>query len=74
MDDLLITGTSQELITQARQDLQSKFKMKDLGELNFFLGIEVARSQEGIVMSQRKYALELMVKDGLSAAKQQLLH
>lgn len=47
--------------------------MKDLGELKFFLGIKVARSQEGIVMIQRKYALELIVKDGLSAAKQ-LLH
>ena len=43
--------------------------MKDLGELKFFLGIEVARSNEGIVMCQRKYALELVAETGMSGAK-----
>ena len=43
--------------------------MKDLGELKFFLGIEFARSQKGIVMSQRKYALELISELGLSGTK-----
>ncbi|XP_019253981.1 PREDICTED: uncharacterized protein LOC109232684 [Nicotiana attenuata] len=43
--------------------------MKDLGELKFFLGIEVARSKDGIIMSQRKYALELISEMGLAGAK-----
>ncbi|XP_015168503.1 uncharacterized mitochondrial protein AtMg00810-like [Solanum tuberosum] len=43
--------------------------MKDLGELKFFLGIEVARSHEGIVLCKRKYALELISEAGLSGAK-----
>ncbi|XP_047265751.1 uncharacterized mitochondrial protein AtMg00810-like [Capsicum annuum] len=43
--------------------------MKDLGELKFFLGIEFARSSKGIVMSQIKYALELIAKMGLGGAK-----
>lgn len=43
--------------------------MKDLGELKFFLGIEVVRSQEEIVMCQRKYILELVSEAGLSGAK-----
>nr|XP_016464593.1 PREDICTED: uncharacterized mitochondrial protein AtMg00810-like [Nicotiana tabacum] len=43
--------------------------MKDLGELKFFLGIEFSRSQEGIVMCQRKYALELVSELGLAGAK-----
>nr|XP_010314436.1 uncharacterized protein LOC104645111 [Solanum lycopersicum] len=43
--------------------------MKDLGNLRFFLGIEFARSQDGIVMHQRKYTLEIISEAGLSAAK-----
>lgn len=50
-------------------DLKLKFKMKDLGEVKFFLGIEFVRSRKGIIMSQRKYALELISELGLSGTK-----
>ncbi|XP_049352259.1 uncharacterized mitochondrial protein AtMg00810-like [Solanum verrucosum] len=43
--------------------------MKDLGELRYFLAIEFARSKEGILMHQRKSALELISETGLGAAK-----
>ncbi|XP_049373015.1 uncharacterized mitochondrial protein AtMg00810-like [Solanum verrucosum] len=43
--------------------------MKDLGELKFFLGIEFSRSDKGILMTQRKYALELLSATGLGGAK-----
>ncbi|XP_060200311.1 uncharacterized mitochondrial protein AtMg00810-like [Lycium barbarum] len=52
-----------------RQDLKKKFKMKDLGELKFFFGIEFSRSKDGILMNQRKYALELVAKIGLAGSK-----
>lgn len=42
--------------------------MKDLGNLKFFLGIDFARSKEGIVMSQRKYAPELISESRLGGA------
>ena len=45
--------------------------MKDLGDLKFFLGMEVARSKEVIVMSQRKYDLELISELGLGELSQQ---
>lgn len=45
------------------------FKIKDLGELRYFLGIEFARSEKGIVMHQRKYSLEIILETGLSASK-----
>nr|XP_016496751.1 PREDICTED: uncharacterized mitochondrial protein AtMg00810-like [Nicotiana tabacum] len=44
-------------------------KLKDLGELRYFLGIEIAISAKGIFMSQRKYALEIILEAGLSGSK-----
>jgi len=69
VDDILITGSSLELIKGTKDSLQQIFKMKDLGELKYFLGIEFARFEAGIVMHQRKYALQLISEVGLSAAK-----
>ncbi|XP_049358910.1 uncharacterized mitochondrial protein AtMg00810-like [Solanum verrucosum] len=69
VDDLLVIGNNLVLINKAREDLKHKLKMKDLGELKFFLGIEVARSQEEIMICQRKYALELVSETGLSGSK-----
>ena len=44
VDDLLVTGSSLHYIQQIREELQHRFKMKDLGELKYFLGIEFSRS------------------------------
>ena len=50
-----------------------QFKLKDLGDLKFFLGLEVTRSKEGINLCERKYALELLddasIYVGLQARK-----
>lgn len=46
-----------------------KFKMKDLGELKYFLEIEFSMSKKGIIICQRKYALELVSEMGLSGSK-----
>lgn len=43
--------------------------MKDLGELRCFLGIEFVRSDQGILMHQRKYTSELISETGLSSSK-----
>ncbi|XP_019261966.1 PREDICTED: uncharacterized protein LOC109239830 [Nicotiana attenuata] len=69
VDDLLVTGSNLLLIQQVRKDLQENFKMKDLGELKYFLGIEFSRSQKGILMCQRKYALELVSELSLARGK-----
>nr|XP_016494079.1 PREDICTED: uncharacterized mitochondrial protein AtMg00810-like [Nicotiana tabacum] len=69
IDDMLITGGRLDLIEDTKNALQKAFKMKDLGELKYFLGIEFARSEKGILMHQRKYVLELVSELGLSAGK-----
>lgn len=60
VDDVIITGTSTTIIQEVKQFINDRFKIKDLGELKFFLGLEIARSADGIFLHQRKYALELL--------------
>lgn len=45
------------------------FRIKDLGELNFFLGLEVARSHAGINIFQKKYTLDLLKDNGFISCK-----
>ncbi|RVX06299.1 Retrovirus-related Pol polyprotein from transposon TNT 1-94 [Vitis vinifera] len=46
-----------------------EFEVKDLGNLKYFLGMEVARSRKGIVVSQRKYILDLLKETGMLGCK-----
>ncbi|XP_047260290.1 uncharacterized protein LOC124893298 [Capsicum annuum] len=70
VDDMLITGSSLKLLKETKATLHQAFRMKDLGELRYFLGIKFARSKEGILMHQSKCTLELISELGLGVAKQ----
>ena len=50
VDDMMITGNDIRMIQETKQTLQDTFKMKDLGDLKYFIGIEFARSNKGIVI------------------------
>ncbi|KAH7843176.1 hypothetical protein Vadar_013578 [Vaccinium darrowii] len=66
VDDLLITGNNPQLVDQIITQLSASFALKDLGQLHFFLGIEVVTTPKGILLSQQKYAMDLLVKAGMS--------
>ena len=60
MDDIVITGNDQDGIRNLKQHLFNHFPTKDLGKLKYFLGIELAQSNFDVVMSQRKYVLDIL--------------
>lgn len=69
VDDILFIGSSESMIHNVKLYLNTQFKIKDLGPVKYFLGIEVARSAQGFYLNQRKYALDLLRATGLTAAK-----
>nr|GEV99290.1 ribonuclease H-like domain-containing protein [Tanacetum cinerariifolium] len=67
--NIVITGNNEYEINKFKKFLSSKFMIKDLGLLKYFLGIEVLENDNGLCLSQRKYCLELLSEYGLLACK-----
>ncbi|KAK2973611.1 hypothetical protein RJ640_027521 [Escallonia rubra] len=66
VDDIILTGDDTADMERLKQCLVSEFEIKDLGSLNHFLIMEIARSKKGIAMSQRKYVLDLLKETSMS--------
>jgi len=69
VDDVVLTGNSLVEINAVKQQLHDQLHIKDLGNLKFFLGFEVARSKTGLILNQRKYCLEILSEFGLTGCK-----
>ncbi|GKB34086.1 putative RNA-directed DNA polymerase [Tanacetum coccineum] len=69
VDDIVITGNDNSEIGKFKEILKSKFQIKDLGNLKYFLGIEVLDNDDGVCLSQRKYCLEVLHEYGLLAGR-----
>jgi hypothetical protein len=59
VDDLFLTG-DEKLIVGCKRELASEFKMKDLGLMHYFLGLEVWQRSDEIFLSQGKYIVEIL--------------
>lgn len=68
-DDLIIGGNDSKAISKFKGYLSKCFRMKDLGSLKYFLGIEVTTNPEGIFFCQRKYTLDIISEAGCLGAK-----
>ncbi|KAL9261896.1 Retrovirus-related Pol polyprotein from transposon RE1-like protein, partial [Drosera capensis] len=69
VDDIVVIGNSHTLLSSFISALSSEFAMKDLGDIHYFLGIQVLRISTGLFLSQDKYILDLLCRFGLHTLK-----
>jgi len=69
VDDIIVTSSSNHVISGLLQDLNKNFAIKDLGDFHYFLGIEVTKTQNGLLLTQEKYATNLLQRVGMHGCK-----
>nr|GEV57218.1 retrovirus-related Pol polyprotein from transposon TNT 1-94 [Tanacetum cinerariifolium] len=67
VDDIIFGSTNPNLLKRFEKRMHSKFEMSMMGELKFFLGIQIHQSPRGIFINQAKYAQEILVKHGMTS-------
>eukprot|EP00253_Pinus_taeda_P009173 PITA_09173 len=68
VDDLILTG-DKKLIKSCKEDIAREFKMKDMGLMHYFLGLEVWQGDGDLFVSQGKYANEILKKFCMESRK-----
>jgi hypothetical protein len=69
VDDIILVSSSTKAITLLLKSLEKEFALKDLGELHYFLGIEVNKISDGILLSQSKYAMDILQRARMAKCK-----
>ncbi|GKE02612.1 putative ribonuclease H-like domain-containing protein [Tanacetum coccineum] len=69
VDDIIFGSTKKMLCTEFEKLMHRKFQMSSMGELTFFLGLQVTQKDDGIFISQDKYVDEILKNFGLSTVK-----
>lgn len=69
VDDIIVTGSDKLLVDRIISNLGTRFSLKDLGDLSYFLGIECTRNNRGLHLMQRKYICDILAKTKMTDAK-----
>ncbi|GJZ67589.1 putative ribonuclease H-like domain-containing protein [Tanacetum coccineum] len=69
VDDIIFGSTRNEMCTEFEKMMHKKFQMSSMGELTFFLGLQVTQKDDGIFISQDKYVDEILKKFSFSTVK-----
>lgn len=69
VDDIVLTSSSKKNIKSLIGRLASEFSIKDLGDLTYFLEINVTRTSQGLFLSQQQYAANLLREENLGNLK-----
>ncbi|CAL5390436.1 unnamed protein product [Camellia sinensis] len=69
VDDIIYTSSSSSFVAEFKSRMMHEFEMSDMGLLHYFLGLEVQQAEDGIFISQRKYAKDLLNKFGMLNCK-----
>jgi histone deacetylase 1/2 len=69
VDDIIVVSSCQEATQALLRKLHEEFALKDLGDLHYFLGIEVKKVENGIIMTQEKYATDLLKRVNMLSCK-----
>lgn len=69
VDDIIVASSSLEATTSLLKDLEKYFSLKDLGDLHYFLGIEVKWFPDKLMLFQERYATELLHRAGMQLCK-----
>ena len=66
VDDNALTGSNNKLISKLLEALNKEFKMKDLGQFHYFLGLQAQFHSQGLFLNQEKYTEDLLHISGMS--------
>lgn len=65
VDDMILTGNNDSLLQRLIEELSVVFRMKDMGTVHYFLGIQVHQCENGLFLNQSKYAQDLLTNAGM---------
>jgi hypothetical protein len=69
VDDLILTGNNPNMFEEFKKTMIKEFEMSDIGLMSYYLGIEVRQKEDGIFISQQRYAKEMLKKFKMDGCK-----
>jgi histone deacetylase 1/2 len=69
VDDIIVASSSSQAVNALLMDLKEEFALKDLGDLHYFLWIEVKRGKDGLLTTQERYAKDVLCRSGMNKSK-----